>query len=102
MLDSSLTLTPPQDFPWGMIRVSGTLTSINLLAPFDWEIYRRRDQELAYRDIVTATYVATVAVEISTIWNMTTPRPHLAVPADDVITTTDRPEIGRASCRERV
>lgn len=55
----------------------GTLKVINpdeAINPLD---YARRDRELQYRDLINASAVVTVSVELSRIWNALAPRPQL-------------------------
>ncbi len=94
MIQSASILPFTERITWGRaIQTGAILDPINANAQVDVVSYRRRDQELAYRDLIIAALVAQVSIGIGDVWQFTSPRMQLpaAVTNNLIYSTLDAP-----------
>ena len=92
-LDSALVIVLKDAIKWesSTVAYAGTLSPVNFGAPLDPLDYQRRDRQLAFRDLITASAIVEASVQVSDVWNCTAPKPQLQGPV-----IKDMPEIVRA------
>ncbi len=78
MIQSASILPLTEVFTWGRAILPGSsLTTVNTGAPVDVVGYRKRDQELAYRDIVLGALLTQVVIQVGDVWHFRARRPQL-------------------------
>ncbi len=94
MIQSASILPLVEVMDWGRAVPPGTLlTPVDLAEGIDVVSYRRRDQELAYRDLVLGALLTEVVIQVGDVWQFRTLRPQLAatVAGDLEYGATDSP-----------
>lgn len=94
MIQSASILPLVEIMDWGRaVPPSTLLTPVNLPEGIDVVSYRRRDQELAYRDLVLGALLTEVVIQVGDVWQFRTLRPQLpaTVTGDLEYETTDSP-----------
>lgn len=85
MLQSASILPLTEQMLWGRAKPlasSEALTAVNPANPIEVANYRRRDQELAFRDLVVAAFVSKVALKFGEIWQFNQLRPYMPAAID--------------------
>lgn len=94
MIQSASILPLVEVMDWGRaVPPSTLLTPVNLPAGVDIASYRRRDQELAYRDLILGALLTQVVIQVGDVWQFQPLRPQLpaTVVGDLAYSTTDAP-----------
>lgn len=85
MIQSAYILPLNEVFPWGRAKPyvqSDGMSVVNLPVAVDVAAYRRRDQELSFRDIIMASLVAKIAIKAGEVWQFKASRPVLPAVTD--------------------
>jgi hypothetical protein len=95
-LDSALVIVLRDAIKWesSIVTYNGTLAPVDYTAPINPLTYQRRDRELAFRDLITASAIIETSVQISDVWNYAAAKPLLQGPV-----VKDMPEIDTTQMR---